>query len=88
VNPTLAPRRTTRGQTPENTRAAVDATARFCLNELHEMGLTDNQILDSVFTSPHPKADARFDRDQEIKHGYVPAPALAVKARMKELLAN
>lgn len=66
----------------------IDAFARFALSELRiTTGLDDEQILHSSYLKPNT-ADARFDTNQRIQHGYVPAPALAIKARMKELLAN
>jgi hypothetical protein len=65
----------------------VTDMATIALAILRENGVPDDQILRD-YAVPHPDADRQFEAMQVAEHGQVFAPAIAVKAELRRLLAN
>jgi hypothetical protein len=67
--------------------ALVNSYARIALSELRARRVADEEILER-YAVPHAYADATFEAGQLADFGCVCAPAFAVKAEMRRLLAH
>lgn len=71
---------------PAPSQQVVDF-AVLVLTLLRDQGFSDDEILRG-FCPGHAEADTRFNRNQQITHGYVFAPASEVKAVIREMLLH
>jgi len=67
--------------------ARVTDMAVIALAILRANHVPDDEILQE-YAIPHPDADRQFEAMQVAEQGCVVAPALAVKAELRRLLAN
>ena len=67
--------------------ALVNSYAKIALSELRARRIADEEILER-YAVPHAYADASFEAGQLADFGCVCAPAFAVKAEMRRLLAH
>src|SRR5215510_1148371 len=67
--------------------ALVNSYARIALSELRARRVADEEILER-YAVPHAYADASFEAGQLADFGCVCAPAFAVKAEIRRLLAH
>ena len=67
--------------------ALINGYAKIALSELRARRVGDEEILER-YAVPHAFADASFEAGQLEDFGCVCAPAFAVKAEMRRLLAH
>ena len=65
----------------------VTGMAAIALAILRENRVPDDEILQD-YAMPNPEADRTFEAMQVAQRGHVYAPALAVKAELRRLVAN